>query len=107
RPATDSYKVSIAYRDGFTASGTLLVFGPGEAEEKARQCGEIILQRLRRAGIELEQSLIEGLGAGAANVRMPDGSRPDEVVLRVSARDSRRDAIDRFAKEFAPLVTSG
>src|SRR5206468_8228059 len=27
RPATDTYKVSIAYRDGFTASGTLVVFG--------------------------------------------------------------------------------
>src|SRR5207253_8447127 len=26
--ATDSYKVSIAYRDGFTASGTLVVAGP-------------------------------------------------------------------------------
>src|SRR5262249_4140986 len=25
RPATDSYKVSIAYRDGFTASGTLVI----------------------------------------------------------------------------------
>ena len=32
---------------------------------------------------------------------------PPEVVLRVSARDSRRPAIERFTKEFAPLVTSG
>src|SRR6266849_1968937 len=33
-PATDSYKVSIAYRDGYTSSGTLVVAGP-DAIEKA------------------------------------------------------------------------
>jgi hypothetical protein len=32
---------------------------------------------------------------------------PPEVVLRVSVRDSRRQAVERFSKEFAPLVTSG
>src|SRR5437879_2471487 len=31
RPATDTYKVSIAYRDGFTASGPLVVFGTDAA----------------------------------------------------------------------------
>src|SRR5438477_224882 len=41
-PATDTYKVSVAYRDGYTSSGTLVVLGPG-APEKARKCGRIIL----------------------------------------------------------------
>ncbi|HMC66748.1 MAG TPA: hypothetical protein VKI65_17565, partial [Gemmataceae bacterium] len=99
--------VSVAYRDGFTASGTLLIYGPAEANEKARLCGEMILQRLRRAGIDLEQSLIECLGAGASNVPAPGQSPPNEVLLRVSARDCRRAALERFTKEFAPLVTSG
>jgi hypothetical protein len=30
-----------------------------------------------------------------------------EVVLRVAVRDARRAVVERFAKEFAPLVTSG
>ena len=34
-------------------------------------------------------------------------SEPAEVVLRVSVHDSRKAAVERFAKEFAPLVTSG
>src|SRR5207237_9245074 len=42
---TDTYKVSIAYRDGFAAAGTLLIFGPNSAE-KARRSGQIILDRL-------------------------------------------------------------
>ncbi|HEV3118765.1 MAG TPA: acyclic terpene utilization AtuA family protein, partial [Gemmataceae bacterium] len=106
-PATDSYKVSIAYRDGFTASGTLLVLGP-DAPGKARACGEMILQRLRRAGITLEHTNIECLGAGDCVPGVITAVEdPPEVVLRVAARDARRAAVERFAKEFAPLVTSG
>jgi hypothetical protein len=107
RPATDTYKVSIAYRAGFTASGTLLIFGPG-APAKARRCGEMILQRLRRAGVELEHTQIECLGAGdCVPGVVPARAEPPEVVLRVSARDWQRAALERFTKEFAPLVTSG
>jgi hypothetical protein len=107
KPATDTYKVSIAYRDGFTSSGMLVIAGP-DAERKARQCGEILLKRLRRSGIELAHSNIESLGAGACVpgvVASP--ATPPEVVLRVTVRDSRRAAVERFTKEFAPLVTSG
>ena len=44
-------------------------------------------------------------GAPSATFRLVPS--PHEIVLRVSARDSRREAIERFTKEFAPLVTSG
>jgi hypothetical protein len=110
KPATDSYKVSIAYRDGWTATGTLVICaGAGvDPEAKARQCGEIILQRLRRAGIELARTHLECLGAGDVVPGMDRGWwGPVEVVLRLSAHDERRAAVERFTKEFAPLVTSG
>jgi hypothetical protein len=106
RPATDSYKVSAAYRDGFAASGTLVIAGP-DAPAKARRCGAMILERLRRAGVELEQSLIECLGAGDSVPGVLPAAAPPEVVLRVAVRDPRRAAVERFSKEFAPLVTSG
>ena len=107
RPATDSYKVSIAYRDGFMASGTLTIFGPG-APAKARRCGEMILERLGRAGVRPEHSNIECLGAGDC-VPGVISAPPDvpEVVLRVTVRDTRRAVVERFSKELAPLVTSG
>src|SRR6266487_701527 len=60
KPATDSYKVSIAYRDGFTASGTLVILGY-DAHIKALRCGEMILERVRRAGWTLEHTNIERL----------------------------------------------
>jgi hypothetical protein len=106
KPATDSYKVSIAYRDGWTASGTLVIAGP-EAAKKARRCGEIIFERLRRAGVSPQHRNIECLGSGdSAPGVLPIVDAP-EVVLRVSVRDKDRRVVERFSKEFAPLVTSG
>ena len=113
QPATSSYKVSIAYRDGYLCSGTLVVLG---SNAKARRCGEVLLDRVRRAGFDLEQTHIECLGSGdvvpglvspiSRQAREETGAAR-EIVLRVAARDSRKEALERFAKEFAPLVTSG
>jgi len=109
RPAPDSYKVSLAYRDGWMASGTLLVFGP-DCREKAERCGSIILERCRLGGFELARTQVELLGFGGG---VPGAwfwrkyQAPGELVLRVSAHDSRREAIECFAQQFAPLITSG
>jgi hypothetical protein len=107
QPAPDCLKVSIAYRDGFTASGTLVLLGP-YAAEKGRLSGAMILDRLRRAGFEPERHNVECLGAGdCVPGVLPAATAPPEVVLRVTIRDSRRSVVERFTKEFAPLVTSG
>ncbi len=104
---TDTYKVSIAYRDGFMAAGTLLIAGPN-AESKARRSGAIILEKLRQAGVWFAESNIEALGAGdcVPGVVKSTGE-PAEVVLRVAVRDANRSHVERFSKEFSPLVTSG
>jgi hypothetical protein len=107
KPASDTYKVSIAYRDGYTSSGTLVIFGPNAAD-KGRRSGEIILERLRRADALPEHHHIECLGQNAcAPGVVPTSGRSLEVVLRLTVHDSRRPVLERFTKEFAPLVTSG
>lgn len=107
RGVTDTYKVSVAYRDGYAAAGTLLIFGPNAAE-KARRSGAVILEKLRRAGLTFASSHVEALGSGdcVPGVVKSTGD-PAEVVLRVAVRDPHKGAVERFAKEFAPLVTSG
>jgi hypothetical protein len=104
-PATDTYKVSAAFRDGFISSGTLVIYGE-DARNKARRAGEMLLYRLKRIGLEYAQTYIECLGAGDCVPGLSVVS-PPEVVLRVSVRDPRKAAVERFTKEFAPLVTSG
>jgi hypothetical protein len=109
RPATDTYKVSLAYRDGYLASGMLLVYG-ADCREKAIACGEIILKRCELAGFKLDRTEVELLGYGAG---VPGAfahrkyQPPGEVVLRVTAHDPRREAVECFTRQFAPLITSG
>jgi hypothetical protein len=107
RAPGDSLKVAAVYRDGWTASGLLAIVGRG-AQAKAHAAGWIILERVRRAGFELADSLVECLGAGDV---VPGLLRPlgptFEVILRVTVRDPNRAAVERFCREFAPLVTSG
>jgi hypothetical protein len=107
RPAPEHYKVSLAYHDGYAASGQLLIYG-SDCVEKARACGEMILKRVAHAGYDLQRTSIETLGAGDG---VPGLHSPPvdlrEVMLRVAVADPRRDAVERFTKEFAPLITSG
>jgi hypothetical protein len=106
-PAPQFLKVSLAYRAGFTASGQLLVYG-ADCVDKARACAEMILARVRAAGFELDAAEVECLGAGES---VPGLHAPPadlrEVMLRVTVSDRRREAVERFTKEFAPLITAG
>jgi len=109
RPATDTYKVSLAYRDGWMASGNLLVYG-ADCREKAEACGRIILDRCKLAGFDLARTHVELLGCGGG---VPGAwfwrkyQTPGELVLRVTAHDPRREAIECFTRQFATLITSG
>ncbi len=107
RPAPKTLKVSLAYRDGYFASGQLLATGP-DCVDKARACGKIILDRVAAAGFTLVESRVECLGAGEGVPGISTAqSSLSEVMLRVTARDPQRKAVERFTREFAPLITSG
>lgn len=103
----EKLKVACVYRDGYTASGLVAVVGR-YAEAKARAAGRIVLDRVAAAGFTLEDSLVECLGTGdvVPGLLKPE-SDPREVVLRVTVRDPRKSAVERFCREIAPLVTAG
>ena len=104
---SDRLKVACVYRDGWMASGMVAVVGR-DAERKARAAGKVVLERVEGAGFTLAESLVECLGAGDVVPGVIDRQGAAfEVVLRVTVRDPRRSAVERFCREFAPLVTSG
>ncbi len=106
-PATETYKVSISYLEGYKAVGQLTVSGP-DAEAKARICAEAIWGRLARAGVTFEQTLTEFVGVDACHGPLTRGhATPGEIVLRVGVKDRSKGKVDRFGKELAPLVTTG
>jgi len=106
-PATDTYKVSISYLDGYAATGHLTVSGP-QAVEKARVAAEALWGRLKRAGLTFEETLTEIVGSGVCHgTAVPGAGDPPEVVLRVGVKDHDEKKVDRFGREIAPLVTAG
>lgn len=102
-----TYKVSATYRDGYRSEAMLTIVGR-DTVKKARLAGNIILERVKAVGFDLERVNVECLGAGDS---VPDvlAEQPNalEVVLRVAVADQRREAVEAFTKEIAPLVTSG
>ena len=109
RPPPASYKVSATYRDGYKAHGQLTIFGH-DAVKKARHAGEALLQRLSARGCTFRETLVECLGTGASvrgiASRMSD-THLVETVLRVSVAAEKKESVDRFTREIAPLVTCG
>lgn len=105
-PATDTFKVSISYLEGYKAVGQLTVSGP-DALAKARVCADALWGRLRLAGCVYEDTLTEFVGVDACHGSMARREDAPEVVLRVGVKDADRAKVDRFGKEIAPLVTSG
>jgi hypothetical protein len=107
RPAPTTLKVSLAYAAGYMASSQLLVYGR-DCVAKARGCAQIIRGKLQRAGHTFDNFHVElmGTGDGVPGLHaVPDDLR--EVVLRIAVQHRDRAAVERFTKEFAPLITSG
>jgi hypothetical protein len=107
KPPTDKLKVSIAYRAGFKAVGTLVYAWP-DALEKAQLADRIVRQRLDRLGLRFDHVLAEFVGANATHGPLAgDQSDAPEVQLRFGVRGQDRPAVERFTREIAPLVLNG
>jgi hypothetical protein len=106
-PATDTYKVSMSFLDGYTAVGTLTYAWP-EALEKARAADGILRTRLADLGLAFDEIRTEFVGFnschGPLSVLPPE---VNEVVLRVGVRGHDRAAVERFGMELAPLILTG
>lgn len=105
---TDSYKVSIAYSDGWKSVGTLVYSYP-DAFEKAKAADRILRKRLQKLGLEFDVILTEFVGVNASHGHLAGEPPADipEVQLRIGVRGKNRDHVVRFTKEIAPLILTG
>jgi hypothetical protein len=107
KPPTDKLKVSVAYRAGFKAVGTLVYAWP-DALDKAQLADRILRERLDRLGLKFEHILSEFVGATATHGRLAgDQHGAPEVQLRFGVRGPDPAAVERFTREIAPLVLNG
>ncbi|HLT23997.1 MAG TPA: acyclic terpene utilization AtuA family protein, partial [Ignavibacteria bacterium] len=106
-PATEFYKVSMSYLDGYTAFGNLTYCWP-DALEKAKAADQILRTRLDDLGLKFEEIRTEFQGYNACHGPLAQKiDEPNEVVLRIGVRSHEYKTIERFGKEIAPLILTG
>jgi hypothetical protein len=107
KPPTDKLKVSVAYRSGFKAVGTLVYAWP-DALDKAQLADRVLRERLELLGLRFDRVLTEFVGANATHGPLAgDHHDAPEVQLRFGVRGDDRAAVERFTREIAPLVLNG
>jgi hypothetical protein len=107
RAPTASLKVSIAYRAGFKAVGTLVYAWP-DALEKATLADRVLRDRLAALGLRFDAILTEFVGVNATHGPLAgSGYDAPEVQLRVGVRAPDEGTVERFTREIAPLVLNG
>ncbi len=111
RPATDSYKVSTTWPDGYKLS-TIFMLGGREAAAKGRHSAESIIKKTRRVFAEKGMAdyrdvSIEIIGAEATygpHARTEDNR---EVVVKIAAKHDQKEALALLGREIAPMSTGG
>ncbi|HTE47449.1 MAG TPA: acyclic terpene utilization AtuA family protein, partial [Gemmatimonadaceae bacterium] len=107
RPPTDKLKVSIAYRAGFKAVGTLVYSWP-DAYPKAQLADRVLRERLDNLGLKFDHIMTEFVGVSATHGPLAgEPHDPPEVQLRFGVRGENKADIERFTREIVPLVLNG
>jgi hypothetical protein len=107
RQATEFYKVSMSYADGYSAVSSLTYSAP-QALKKAEAADKILRTRLDDLGLKFDEIRTEFVGYNSCHGPLVK-KRDDlsEVVLRIGVRGHDKNAIERFGKEIAPLILTG
>jgi hypothetical protein len=107
-PRTDLLKVSISYRAGFKAVGTLVYAWP-DAVAKAQKADAVLRERLVKLGLSFDEIRTEYVGWNATHGPLagPPPEDMPEVELRMAVKSREKAPVERFSREIAPLILSG
>ncbi|HZD24737.1 MAG TPA: acyclic terpene utilization AtuA family protein [Alphaproteobacteria bacterium] len=108
-PPTSTYKTSCTFMDGYK-NQALLVIGGVDAAAKARRTAETVLARTRkmfqqRNLADYKETRIEAVGAEAMYGEHAHADSR-EVVMKIAVKHDQKEALEIFAREFAPAGTS-
>jgi len=105
--ATEFYKVSMSYFDGYSTFGSLTYSYP-DALEKAKAADKILRERLENLELKFDEIRTEYQGYNACHGGIAETNfEPNEVVLRIGVRSKDKYSIERFGMEIAPLILTG
>ncbi len=107
RPATATYKTLLCHHAGW-ASEARVAFSWPDAAEKATATAAIFAERVRAAGLPVEEWRVERWGVDAlGGPTVPvTTAEPPEVMLRVAWRCADPNVAARVGREMVPLTLS-
>ena len=109
KEATDSYKVSCSYADGYSAVASLTYSWP-DALTKAKAADKILRQRLANLNLKFDEIRTEFVGYNSTHGPLAteiDEDKINEIMLRIAVRSKDHDSLKRFGMEIAPLILTG
>lgn len=102
-PEPDFLKVSMAYEDGWKASGEVLVSGP-DTVKKAETIADIFWSKLNT---KYESTRTEIIGSGSIWPKELSEGEPNEILLRFGICDHDKNKVKEFGKALSTLILSG
>ena len=109
RAPTPTYKVSMAYDNGYKILGTLCISGP-DAVDKAQLIAAAVFKRMEMLGAPIppEARFLELFGTNVLYKGIaPEFKQPHEIMMRIGAKGPDRKKLDILGTEIAPFVTAG
>jgi hypothetical protein len=111
RPATDTYKVSTIWPDGYKLS-TIFMLGGREAAAKGQHSAQSIIKKTRRMFAErgladYRDVSVEVIGAEATYGPHSRAEDSREVVVKIAAKHDQKEALALLGREIAPMSTGG
>jgi hypothetical protein len=111
RPATDTYKVSTTFPDGYKLS-TIFMLGGREAVAKGTHSANAIIKKTRRVFGEkgwpdYRDVSIEVIGGEATYGPHARTADSREVVVKIAAKHDSKEALALLGREIAPMSTGG
>lgn len=103
RPAPPDLKVSVVYRHGYRAAGTILVSGP-HVIAKGQRFAEMVWHRV---GTDFADMRTDFIGYRACWGDAARDIEPNEIVLRLAVADADRGKIDRFSRSLLGFALQG
>ncbi len=102
-PAPTSFKVSMAYQDGWKAEGEILICGPNIAAKAAA----VTEAFWRKVGHEFEDTATALVGSGSIWPEKLSNYQATEIYLRFGVRDHNLSKVQDFAKAVPAMILAG
>jgi hypothetical protein len=104
RPAPADLKVSMVYRHGYRAVGTVLVSGP-HAVAKGKRLAEMVWHRV---GENFADRRTDFIGYRACwGDAAAEENEPNEILLRLGVADLERDKLEKFSRSLLGFALQG